>query len=110
MAQQGQYAQIGQRAKHPGTLADYRRNNAADIRGYTEQQIREQWQQLLETERGKQTATEPALTKARLDREGRELEGYQADNAFDASVERDGDPEVPILISIGPNSVLRCGY
>ena len=41
MAQQGQYAQIGQRAKHPGTLADYRRNNAADIRGYTEQQIRE---------------------------------------------------------------------
>ena len=48
MAQQGQYAQIGQRAKHPGTLADYRRNNAADIRGYTEQQIREQWQQLLE--------------------------------------------------------------
>ena len=48
MAQQGQYAQIGQRAKHPGTLADYRRNNAADIRGYTEQQIREQWQQLLD--------------------------------------------------------------
>ena len=48
MAQQGQYAQIGQRAKHPGTLADYKRNNAADIRGYTEQQIREQWQQLLE--------------------------------------------------------------
>ena len=48
MAQQGQYAQIGQRAKHPGTLADYRRNNAADLRGVSEREIREQWQQLLD--------------------------------------------------------------
>ena len=48
MAQQGQYAQLGQRAKNPGTLADYKRNNAADIRDLTEQQTREQWQTLLE--------------------------------------------------------------
>ena len=48
MAQQGQYAQIGQRAKHPGTLADYRRNNAADLRGVSEREIREQWQELLD--------------------------------------------------------------
>ena len=44
MAQQGQYAQIGQRPKHPGTLADYKRNNAANLRGVSEREIREQWQ------------------------------------------------------------------
>jgi hypothetical protein len=38
-------------------------------------------------------ATEPTITKARLDREGHKLERELADKAFTASVERDGDPD-----------------
>ena len=54
MAAQGQYAQIGQRPKHPGTLADYKRElgrtavGRQDLQGLTERQIREQWQELLD--------------------------------------------------------------
>jgi hypothetical protein len=43
-----QYAQIGQRPKHPGTLADYKRKYADDLQGVSEQEIREQWQELLD--------------------------------------------------------------
>ena len=45
---QGQYAQIGQRPRHPGTLVDYKRNFRADLVGVSEREIREQWQQLLD--------------------------------------------------------------
>jgi hypothetical protein len=45
---QGQYAQIGQRPRHPGTLVDYKRNHRADLVGVSEREIREQWQQLLD--------------------------------------------------------------
>ena len=45
---QGQYAQIGQRPRHPGTLVDYKRNFRADLVGVSGREIREQWQQLLD--------------------------------------------------------------
>jgi hypothetical protein len=48
MSQQGQYAQIGQRPKHPGTLVDYKRRFRDDLVGYSEQEIREQWQELMD--------------------------------------------------------------
>ena len=44
----GQYAQIGQRPKHPGTLVDYKRRFRDDLAGFSEQEVREQWQTLMD--------------------------------------------------------------
>ena len=38
---QGQYAQIGQRPRHPGTLVDYKRNFRADLVGVSHRTRRE---------------------------------------------------------------------
>ena len=48
MSQAGQYAQIGQRPKHPGTLVDYKRRFRDDLAGFSEQEVREQWQTLMD--------------------------------------------------------------
>ena len=48
MSQQGQYAQMGRRPKHPGSLANYKRKFAADLVGISEQEIQEQWRELID--------------------------------------------------------------
>ena len=48
MSQPGPYAQVGLRPKHPGSLARYKRKFAADLVGFSEQEIQEQWQALID--------------------------------------------------------------
>jgi hypothetical protein len=43
------------------------------------------------------SGSEPAIADSKQDNEGRKLEGFLADNAFDASVKRDGDPDFCIV-------------
>ena len=82
MAQQGQYAQLGQRAKHPGTLADYKRNFAADLRGVSEREIREQWQTLMyEYEESREPSDQPPMRK--FYRKGLMVDRDNNDHDFD---------------------------
>ena len=64
---QGQYAQIGQRPKPPGTLVEYKRRFRDDLVGLTERQIREQWQELMdEYEESREPSTDALLRHSGL--------------------------------------------